>query len=596
MSFGFSLLQDLDDAQKAVVETLEGPVVIYAGAGSGKTRALTYRIANGVLNKLFDPTKVLALSFTTRAADEMALRLASLGIRNVATRTFHSAALRQLKYFWPIAIGGTMPIIIENKYKVLDAALKNKKLKIREVISEIEFAKTNRMDPESLSNLDFADAYQDYINFTDKNNLIDFEDVLMLLVAIFEDRPDLLSEVQQTFEFFSVDEYQDVNPLQQNLLDLWLGANENICVVGDIAQTIYSFAGAKAKYLEEFPHKYPNAAIFRLNRNYRSSFEIVDFANSLLAQMPSSKSSVGSLFPTRAKNEVVKINSLSNDFEEAKMITQEISQLLENGVEPKNIAVLSRVNAQLELLASQLESENIEFYMQTNERYSLKSRLEPKITLASIHATKGLEWDHVFVLGVSDGYLPFIQAETQDEINEELRLLYVATTRAKENLYLSWAKSRDSDSGERVISRFLNQKNKINVAIDETVYTTISRKNEITKDLMRCKNCEKPLVSGSEVILQRCKNCPSKLPSEYLLAAKKWRAEQAIIENLPEFLIFSDASLEAFVEAIFEVKSESEFLKIVGVDEVKFGKYFDELSTVLAQVEPEIEQLHPVDK
>lgn len=596
MSFGFSLLQDLDDAQKAVVETLEGPVVIYAGAGSGKTRALTYRIANGVLNKLFDPTKVLALSFTTRAADEMALRLASLGIRNVATRTFHSAALRQLKYFWPIAIGGTMPIIIENKYKVLDAALKNKKLKIREVISEIEFAKTNRMDPESLSNLDFADAYQDYINFTDKNNLIDFEDVLMLLVAIFEDRPDLLSEVQQTFEFFSVDEYQDVNPLQQNLLDLWLGANENICVVGDIAQTIYSFAGAKAKYLEEFPHKYPNAAIFRLNRNYRSSFEIVDFANSLLAQMPSSKSSVGSLFPTRAKNEVVKIKSLSNDFEEAKMITQEIRQLLENGVEPKNIAVLSRVNAQLELLASQLESENIEFYMQTNERYSLKSRLEPKITLASIHATKGLEWDHVFVLGVSDGYLPFIQAETQDEINEELRLLYVATTRAKENLYLSWAKSRDSDSGERIISRFLNQKNKLNVATDETVYTKISRKNEITKDLMRCKNCEKPLVSGSEVILQRCKNCPSKLPSEYLLAAKKWRAEQAIIENLPEFLIFSDASLEAFVEAIFEVKSESEFLKIVGVDEVKFGKYFDELSTVLAQVEPEIEQLHPVDK
>ena len=596
MSFGFSLLQDLDDAQKAVVETLEGPVVIYAGAGSGKTRALTYRIANGVLNKLFDPTKVLALSFTTRAADEMALRLASLGIRNVATRTFHSAALRQLKYFWPIAIGGTMPIIIENKYKVFDAALKNKKLKIREVISEIEFAKTNRMDPESLSNLDFADAYQDYINFTDKNNLIDFEDVLMLLVAIFEDRPDLLSEVQQTFEFFSVDEYQDVNPLQQNLLDLWLGANENICVVGDIAQTIYSFAGAKAKYLEEFPHKYPNAAIFRLNRNYRSSFEIVDFANSLLAQMPSSKSSVGSLFPTRAKNEVVKIKSLSNDFEEAKMITQEIRQLLENGVEPKNIAVLSRVNAQLELLASQLESENIEFYMQTNERYSLKSRLEPKITLASIHATKGLEWDHVFVLGVSDGYLPFIQAETQDEINEELRLLYVATTRAKENLYLSWAKSRDSDSGERIISRFLNQKNKLNVATDETVYTKISRKNEITKDLMRCKNCEKPLVSGSEVILQRCKNCPSKLPSEYLLAAKKWRAEQAIIENLPEFLIFSDASLEAFVEAIFEVKSESEFLKIVGVDEFKFGKYFDELSTVLAQVEPEIEQLHPVDK
>ncbi|MFM1825628.1 MAG: hypothetical protein RLZZ37_263 [Actinomycetota bacterium] len=589
--------EELDDAQQAIVNTLNGPVVIYAGAGSGKTRALTHRIANGVSNNIYDPEKVLALSFTTRAADEMALRLSAMGIRNVATRTFHSAALRQLKYFWPDAIGGQMPVIVENKYKVLNLALPESRNRNKEFISVIENAKTNRLNPDSLTNLDHAHAYQSYIDYLDKNNLIDFEDVLMLLVAILEDRPDLLAEVHRAYEWFSVDEYQDVNPLQQALLDLWLGENDNICVVGDLCQTIYSFAGANNKYLQEFTDKFPEASVFKLNRNYRSSAEIVEFANNLLVQMPNQKSNVGQLFATRDQVEKVKVTSFPSENEEAQSIVDEISKLIDDGIKLKDIAVLSRTNIQLEKVAIKLEEKNINYSIQTSEKYSLRTRLEEKITLASIHATKGLEWNNLFLMGVSDDLIPFIQADSQEEILEELRLFYVAVTRAKDKLFISWPKIRDSDGKERIISRFMTnfQRNEKNVS-DNTNYSIKKIIEPAKRDLIKCKICKKPLVTGSEVILKRCKNCPGILPEEYLEAAFNWRKDMSIQESVPEFLVFSNATLEAFTECIYEAKVDEEFLSIPGVDLEKFNKYFDELSTILAQVEPRKEKLVVVDK
>ncbi len=589
--------EELDDAQQAIVNTLNGPVVIYAGAGSGKTRALTHRIANGVVNNIYDPEKVLALSFTTRAADEMALRLSAMGIRNVATRTFHSAALRQLKYFWPDAVGGQMPVIVENKFKVINLAIPESKNRSKEFISVIENAKTNRLNPEDLNNPDYAHAYQKYIEYLDKNNLIDFEDVLMLLVAILEDRPDLLAEVHRAYEWFSVDEYQDVNPLQQALLDLWLGENDNICVVGDVCQTIYSFAGAKNKYLQEFTNKFPEASVFRLNRNYRSSSEIVEFANNLLAQMPSQNSNVGQLFATRNSGEKVTVSSYLSENEEAQFIVDEIIKLIENNVNLKEIAVLSRTNAQLEKVAVKLEENNINYSIQTSEKYSLRTRLEEKITLASIHATKGLEWNNLFLMGVSDDLVPFAQANTQEEILEELRLFYVAVTRAKDKLFITWPKSRDTDGKERIISRFLsNSHQSNNNVLDNTNYSINNVTKKQTRDLIKCSVCAKPLVSGSEVILKRCKNCSGNLPNEYLEAALNWRKEMANQESMPEFLVFSNATLEAFTEYLYEAKEEEEFLTIPGVDLEKFNKYFDELSTVLAQVEPKQEKLVAVDK
>jgi superfamily I DNA/RNA helicase len=581
------IFDNLDDAQKAIVDTLEGPVVIYAGAGSGKTRALTHRIANGVLQKIYEPNKVLAVTFTTRAADEMALRLSALGVRNIATRTFHSAALRQLKYFWPTAIGGEMPIIIENKYKVLGQALASKSTNIREFVSVIEQAKTNRLDPDSLTNIDHASAYQSYIEFTDKNNLIDFEDVLMLLVAILEDRPDLADEVHQNYQWLSVDEYQDVNPLQQRLLELWLGENTNVCVVGDSAQTIYTFAGASAKPLENFTSKFPDAAVFKLNRNYRSRPQILEYANKFLQQMPTAKSTVTSLLPTKDDGAKVEVLSFINDTEEAQWIAQSVVDLLHNGAKETEIAVLARINSQLELVASSLQEIGVDYWIQTGERYSIKNRLEPKITLATIHSTKGLEWENLFVMGASDGFLPFVQADSAEEIAEELRLFYVAITRAREKLFITWSKSRNSGGKERIKSRFLTNFNKIQInnSNDETSFTPTKERQIYSKNLLRCTICDKALVSGTEIILKRCKSCPSKLPVEYLEKAQEWRKEQSQIEDLPEFLIFSDASLAALIEALYEVKDEDDCVSIPGIGTEKYHKYIDDLTTALANVE-----------
>lgn len=586
-------LDSLDIAQRAVVEALEGPVVIYAGAGSGKTRAITHRIAYGCNQKIYDPQKVLAVTFTTRAADEMSLRLSALGIRNVATRTFHSAALRQLKYFWPKAIGGEIPKVIENKFKVLDAALEktslgSSKSSIREYISIIESAKTNRLDPDSITNSDHATAYQAYIDFTHKNNLIDFEDVLLLLVAILEDSEDLADEVHQNYHWLTVDEYQDVNPLQQRLLELWLGENRNICVVGDSAQTIYTFAGASSKPLENFTKKYEDASVFRLNRNYRSKPEIIEYANKLLAQMPSSTASVGSLVATKEAGTKVEVLPFVNDAAEADWIAQSIVDLLQGGQKETEIVVLARINSQLELVVAALEDRGVDYWLQTGERYNIKNRLEPRITLATIHATKGLEWNNVFIMGASDGFLPYVQADSDEEIAEELRLFYVAVTRAKEKLFITWSRSRDSEGRERIKSRFLSRLDLESTAKanDETEFAPSKERQSYKKELMRCSICDKALVSGTELILQRCKSCPSATPVEYLTSALNWRSEQAIAEGIPEFLVLSNASLEAFVDALYAAKSEEDCISIPGVGAEKCAKYFEDISTVLASLKP----------
>lgn len=586
-------LDSLDTAQRAVVEALEGPVVIYAGAGSGKTRAITHRIAHGCNQKIYEPQKVLAVTFTTRAADEMSLRLSALGIRNVATRTFHSAALRQLKYFWPKAIGGETPKVIENKFKVLSAALEktslgNSKSSIREYLSVIESAKTNRLDPDSLADPDQATAYQAYLDFTNKNNIIDFEDVLLLLVAVLEDSEDFADEVHQNYQWLTVDEYQDVNPLQQRLLELWLGENRNICVVGDSAQTIYSFAGASSKPLEDFTKKYEDASVFRLNRNYRSKPEIIDYANKLLVQMPSSSASVGSLMSTKEGGEKVAVLPFVNDSAEADWIAQSIVDLLQGGQKETDIVVLARINSQLEIVAAALEERGVDFWLQTGERYSIKNRLEPRITLATIHATKGLEWENVFIMGASDGLLPYVQADSDAEIAEELRLFYVAITRAKEKLFITWARSRDSGGKDRIKSRFLTKidTETLTKANDETEFAPSKQRHNYKKELMRCTICDKALVSATEIILQRCKICPSPTPQEYLTAGLEWRSNQAVVDDIPEFLVLSNAALEAFVDALYAAKSEEACILIPGVGVDKCAKYFEELATVLAGVKP----------
>src|SRR5215217_5485035 len=297
-----ALLDDLDPEQRQVAVALTGPVAVIAGAGTGKTRAITYRIAYGVATGTYNPTSVLAVTFTTRAAGELRARLQQLGAYGVQARTFHSAALRQAQYFWPRVYGGELPHVLDNRMGLVAEAAGRLRVRIdtpglRDLVSEISWAKVSNVsaedyprlaaqhnrqlasfDPETVSRV-FA-AYE---KAKRDRTRIDFEDILLCAAALMSEQPEIAETIRRTYRHLVVDEYQDVSPLQEALLNLWRGDRAELCVVGDPAQTIHSFAGAQASYLTKFGQRFPDATVVRLVRDYRSTPQVVRCANSIMA-------------------------------------------------------------------------------------------------------------------------------------------------------------------------------------------------------------------------------------------------------------------------------------------------------------------------
>ncbi|HET9421845.1 MAG TPA: ATP-dependent helicase, partial [Nocardioides sp.] len=296
------LLAALDPEQRQVAEALRGPVRVLAGAGTGKTRAITHRIAYGVATGVYAPTEVLAVTFTTRAAGEMRSRLRRFGAQAVQARTFHSAALRQLRYFWPHVYGTELPTLTESKIGLLVTAARRQRVNadqalLRDLASEVEWAKVSNVHPDDYAALALARGrsvagleldtvgrvFASYEEVKRGQGRMDMEDVLLLTAGLLADDERVAAQVRRQYKWFVVDEFQDVSPLQSALLDLWLGGRDELCVVGDPAQTIYSFAGADAGYLTRFPTKYPGTTSIELTRNYRSTPQVVAAANTLLA-------------------------------------------------------------------------------------------------------------------------------------------------------------------------------------------------------------------------------------------------------------------------------------------------------------------------
>jgi DNA helicase II / ATP-dependent DNA helicase PcrA len=303
-----AILAALDPEQRQVALAGRGPVCVLAGAGTGKTRAVAHRIAYLVATEQISPGRVLAVTFTTRAAGELRGRLRQLGglvpgagLEQVQARTFHAAALRQLTHFWPSTIGGVAPRVLESKIGVLAEAARRTRIKaglteLRDAAAEIEWAKVTQVRPDDYAAASeragrsgpfdaatVARLFAGYESVRTERNLVDFESVLELTAAILADHQEAARSVRDRYAFFVVDEYQDVNPLQKLLLDMWLGGRDDICVVGDPRQTIYSFTGASPVYLTGFTAEYPEAAIIRLMRNYRSTPEVVTLANKLVS-------------------------------------------------------------------------------------------------------------------------------------------------------------------------------------------------------------------------------------------------------------------------------------------------------------------------
>ena len=647
------LLNALDPDQRAVATQVAGPLAVLAGAGTGKTRAITYRIAYGAAVGAFDPSNVLAVTFTQRAAFEMRHRLAQLGVPKAQARTFHSAALRQLRHFWPTVVGGPLPDVIPHKASLVAASAARlgitiDRTNVRDIAAEVEWAKVSMIDaahyasrvarlrrdvPAGLDAGDMARLLDVYEDAKNERGVIDFEDILIYLCGMLQERADVASIVRKQYRSFVVDEFQDVNLLQARLLDLWLGGRHDVCVVGDVAQTIYSFTGASPDYLTGFGRKHPGARIVELTRDYRSTPQIVSVANDVLARSSQREGTVR-LSSQRDGGAQVTYRTYDDDRAEAEGVAASIVDLIDAGMAPHSIAVLMRTNGQSQAFEEALGARGIPvavaggkpFFARDDVRTAISRlraaaaaatddgsvgeivrdvlsgvgwapeapsgqagserwsnmnaivgwaddsqaqtlsafvaeldervayQVEPDkagVELATIHAAKGLEWDAVFLVGVAEGLLPISYAKTAAAREEERRLLYVAVTRARDLLTLSWARSRGADGrGKRKRSRLLDG---------------------IWPEEARVGAPKKRARASTRALNQAFEEEASPQAIELFGRLKAWRLEVSRQAGVPPFAVFTDQTLRDIAQAM--PKNTTQLRVIRGIGDVKVQRF-----------------------
>jgi len=379
-------VRQLDDDQRAVAEAIAGPVVVFAGAGTGKTTAITHRIAYAVASGEHDPHRTLAVTFTNRAAGQMRSKLAGLGVSGVQVRTFHSAALRQLRYFWPKVAGNrSLPRVVAQVQPFLEQAAAQAQLTLsspalRHMAERIEALRMQRLSAsmvtdEHLTDVDASDVkrlWQAFDTVKTESGVMDFTDVLSVTVGMFVSHPELLREVQRTYRWFTVDEYQDVSPLQWDLLRRWRGTSTEICVVGDANQTIYTFAGASPNYLLEFGNEFDSVTRFTLSRCYRSTPQIVEYANAVM----NGADTFIQLTSQRESGLAPVVIEYPDDRAEIETVANEIAGLIESGVDPRTVAVLFRTNAQAAPLGVALADRGVPVVTRGVDRFFQRSEIK----------------------------------------------------------------------------------------------------------------------------------------------------------------------------------------------------------------------------
>jgi DNA helicase-2/ATP-dependent DNA helicase PcrA len=383
------VLAGLDPEQRAAVTAAAGPVCILAGAGTGKTRAITHRIAHRALSGEISARHVLAVTFTARAAAEMRARLTALGVGGVQARTFHAAALRQVRYFAPRLLEGrAMPELLDSKVRLVTLAaarsgLRTDRAAARDLAGEIEWAKSSLVEPAEYvvaaakalretahEPARVAEVYAAYEQVKRANGVIDFEDMLRAAVWGIEEHPDVGEQVRAQYRHFVVDEYQDVNPLQQRLLDAWLGGRDDLTVVGDASQTIYSFTGATSAYLVDFPRRRRDAVVVRLVRDYRSTPQVVGLANAVIRQARGTEAQLRlELVGQRPPGPEPDLRIFPDEPAEAAAVAARCRQLVASGTPAREIAVLFRTNAQSEAYEKALAEAEVPYLVQGAERF-----------------------------------------------------------------------------------------------------------------------------------------------------------------------------------------------------------------------------------
>src|SRR6266511_3720308 len=526
------LVHDLNPAQRDAVEATTGPVCILAGAGTGKTRVISRRVGYAIATDAVHPGHVLVVTFTEKAAAEMRQRLAGLGFPGVQAQTFHAAAWRQLRYFWPRLSGGALPEVLDSKAPLLTP---------------------------------------------------------------------LQRSLPGGYRWFSVDEYQDTNSIQQALLEAWLGERRDLAVVGDEDQTIYTFTGASSEYLTGFARRWPDARLVRLEENYRSSPEVLAMANRLLARDGRRRGK--RLVATCPSGPEPAVHAFESAETEATALVAEVRRLAELGVAAEALAVLRSRSARAAGggLVDALEAvwyERLDFRRDAEpegeegrQRHAslvtllgIAERMQAAdeqgdlaaflaevarraaeesegagagVNLLTYHRAKGLEFDAVLLPALEDGLLPIRQAATPEEVAEERRLLYVGLTRARAHLWLSWAARRPGASGReqsRRPSRFL----------DDLVPPGGAR--------------VRPKAVAAAI--GRAPAARVRADGPLVDALRAWRKERAKADGVPAYVVFNDRTLFALADR--QPRSRGELLAVEGIGPTKLDQYGDELLAMLA--------------
>ena len=673
------LLAGLNDAQREAVTTEATPLCILAGAGSGKTRVLTRRIAYQVAAGRIDPHHVLALTFTRRAAGELSSRLGTLGVREqVAAGTFHSLAYAQLRRHWADC-GVRAPSLLQSKVRLLAPLMPRRSSSGRangssaglpqpaDMAAEIEWAKARMVAPgryeaaaeaagrrPPLPLAVVAALYERYEDDKHRKGLVDFDDLLLLCARALDGDREFAAAQRWRFRHLFVDEFQDVNPAQHRLLEGWLGDRSELCVVGDPNQAIYGWNGADPSYLTDFVRRFRGASVVRLAENYRSSPQVLAVANAV----------IGGRHPLRAHEAdgpLPTVTSYPSDREEAVGVARSVRRRHGSGKPWSDVAILTRTNAQLVLFEEALRAARVPYRLRGSSRFlshpdvraalddlrrqpattplaatvpdllaaardatgaaasgqgdpgpaaeraqHLESLVrlarehvaaEPDATVAgfqawlvatlrgddpatgddavelgTLHAAKGLEWPVVFLAGVEQGFLPIGHAESSEARAEERRLLYVACTRARRELHVSWAQRRTF--GERELNRspspYLDAVEAAIQALEEGRPVADWREH-VAAGRARVK------AAGTGGRRRAGQNADP----EVLEALKAWRASTARESGVPAYVVFHDTTLAAVAEA--KPRDRAALLALPGIGPVKAQRYGDALLSLLAR-------------
>jgi ATP-dependent DNA helicase UvrD/PcrA len=601
------ILTGLNPEQRAAVETVRGPLCILAGAGTGKTTTITRRIAWQVASGAFAPQHIVAVTFTDKAAGELRARLRALGVEGVRASTFHSAALSLLRHFEgdPGRILPSKAPLLRRIGNGLPGAFRFRPA--GDLATEIEWARNRRLTPETyLGGLgdheppippDLAlRVFREYERRKAAEGMLDFEDLLERAVRLLEEDENVRAAVHDRWRAFTVDEYQDVNLLQQSLLDLWLGGRDELCAVGDDYQAIYGFTGASARWLLELPRRFPHARVVALERNYRSTPQVLELANRLVPRLGGSAKTLAPTLPDGTEPVVgpgldvaarvrelhaggirleemavlVRTNARTSEFEEAfheagipfqgaSLLARDgARQLLKAlrcrqgpaGAVVRELAVaqglLGEVPdklgereqtrqadlARLVRLAETFDGEVAEFVGSLHERFGESAG--GGVHLLTLHRAKGLEWEAVFLPRVEEGELPV----RRGDVAEERRLFYVGLTRAKRHLLVTW---------EGKPSRFLDE---LGV---RAAAPALPKRERPTLE-------QTPTVQG----------------------LKEWRLAKARADEVPAYVVFNDRTLAEL--AARTPRTLAELAAVPGIGPAKLERYGPELLARLAEL------------